>query len=182
MRKILFASLVLAAFGTACDDKGRDSGESGIVESDAPLPPTEIQSATYNCDEVDYWYDVYVQGWTGSATLYIAQTRDTPPWDELGHDFWATESFDDAPDDDTRGYFDPNGQWDNPYLSLTRVDSTSAVVAGETTLYQCNADRESGLTWAVEVTDTSGAFADCATWGHNTSDTRDYDFSACRAI
>ena len=75
-------------------------------------------------------------------------------------------------------------------FALVRLDTQTGevdeVVLGQNTLFNCDGFRHKTLTWAVEVTDSSGGLADCASWGHdpNASEVSDwgYDFSSCRTL
>lgn len=192
MKRILLGVLALAAMGTSCKDSTCDSGDtagctddttvddSSVSCFDAP-PAINIASATYNCDNDGWWYDVYAVGLLGSAELYIYQTGSNDPWWEFGHEFDATQPFSGAPDSDTRGFWDDvDGCWDNPYLELAHVESYTDVVAGSTTLYDCTTERENTLTWSVVVYDTVGAAADCGSWGDDPTGTyEDYNFGGC---
>ena len=151
-----------------CDDLGRDSDRrhTGREHSDREHSDREhsapdcdfdgawLDTISWSCDSLDYWYDVYTVGWMSSPDLYIYQTGvDENPWDEA-HSFPA-ESYE----------FDPDGCWDNQYLQLARVDDFADVVGGETTLYDCSDAQNETLTWHLTVYDTDGAEADCAVWG-----------------
>ncbi|MCB9745789.1 MAG: hypothetical protein H6740_24655 [Alphaproteobacteria bacterium] len=183
-----FEAVNCGAWADPVDTGERDTDRWDTDRWDTDVPyytgPTEVQSATYNCDSAAWWYDVYTVGWTGGAELFISQTGVdiSERWSEYGHDFWPTESSEHAPDGDTRGYYDPDGYWDNPYLELAIVQSPGDVVLGDSTLYPCNTPRERTMTWAIEVRDTSGADVGCVTWGQDPSNQDDYNFRACQAI
>lgn len=192
MKRILLGVLALAAMGSSCKDSTCDSGDSAGCTDDTNIddssvscfdapPDVNIESATYNCDNDGWWYDVYAVGLTGSAELYIYQTGSDNPWYEFGHEFDATQPFSGAPDSDTRGYWDDaEGCWDNPYLALTHVESYTDVVAGSTTLFDCTTEREATLTWSVIIYDTAGAAADCGSWGDDPTGTYgEYNFGGC---
>jgi hypothetical protein len=152
-----------------CDELGRDTDEPHPDDSrdhtgwrhsdrwdsdeDCDEDVVWIDSIDMNCDQADWWFDVYSVGWMSSPDLYIYQTGSETPWDE-SHPFPA-ESYD----------FDPNGCWDNFYLQLARTDDPDAVVSGETTLYQCDNARKDSLTWHLVIYDVDGAESDCAVWG-----------------
>jgi len=186
MKKILLVAGAALAFTACTSDKncGVDSGleacdssaDSGATDSGPDgcenyTGPTEIgfdstacaqpdvEAGTpaigYNCDSESWWYDFYTIGWTGGGELFIFQTRDTPPWDE----YHPVPSY--AFDEET-------GHWDNLYVLLEETDDAGAVEDGVSTLYDCNDDRESGLTWHLVVFETDGTTqADCAVWGHD---------------
>lgn len=141
----------------------------------------DIESATVNCDEAGWWYDVYAVGITGFAELYIYQTGSANPYFEFRHEFDPTQPFSNAPDSDTRGYWDDaDGCWDNPYLELVHVENLNEVVLSSTTLFECNTERESTLTWSVVIYDTSGAAANCGSWGEDPTGTYGgFNFGAC---
>lgn len=188
MKKILLAIGAFALMGTSCKDSNCDSGDSvceSTVTDDSNTDcfnfAVEVDSATYNCDESGWWYDVMAVGLTGSAELYIYQTGSTEPWYEYGHEFWATEPFSTAPDADTRGFYDDAcGEWDNPYLELAHVETPGEVSLSSTTLFDCTTERESTLTWSVVVYDTNGAAADCGSWGDDPTGTYEaYNFGGC---
>lgn len=189
MRKIFIASVALALMGSDCGSTKDHTGHTGHVDSGegAYTGPTEFQSAQWDCDETDnaYWYNVYTVGWIAEVRLYISQTGVgvNDRWDELGHVFPPTETFDNATDESTLGYYDPNGWWDNPYMELADTnDPNNGVVYGSTSLYDCNAARYNTLTWAVEVDDVSGSYIGCYAWGEDTGNTDDYDFNACTPV
>ncbi|MCB9741127.1 MAG: hypothetical protein H6740_00680 [Alphaproteobacteria bacterium] len=173
---------------TDLDSEGWDTGrrDTGDVDtaSDRYQGPTAFESVTYNCDSADWWYDVHTSGWSGGVRLFISQTGVAPEvrWYELGHPFSPTQSFDDAPNGDTRGYYDPRGYWDNPYLELGIVQDWQDAVIGETSLFQCTQGRIETLTWAIEVDDDTGSTLGCFAWGEDVTDQDRFDFQACQAI
>lgn len=143
----------------------------------------QIVSISANCDEVGWWYDVYCVGLTGSAELYIRETNADDSWYEYGHAFPPTEPFSSAPDADTRVRDDAGGCWDDPYLDLGHVESPTDVVLSSTTLFDCTTERENTLTWSVVLYDTTGAEADCGSWGLDpTSFYEGNDFGACELL
>lgn len=189
MNKILFGVAAISLL-TACPGKNNCDSSDSVCESTADDSAgtdcfddtsVEIQSATYNCDDAGYWYDVYNVGLTGSAELYIFQTGSGEPWYEYGHEFPATQPFSTAPDTDTRGFWDDaGGCWDNNYMELDHVESYTDVVLSSSTLFDCTSEREATLTWSVVVYDTAGAAADCGSWGDDPAGTyEDYNFGAC---
>lgn len=155
---VLSLGLLVACPGkTTCDsgevcDSDSSAGGDSVTEYE-----TALDTISYNCDAVGWFYDLYSVGWMGGADLYIYQTGSDVPWDEY-HPF-PSESFD----------YDPNGAWDNYYLELNHVDAPGDVVEGSTTLYDCDDGRKATLTWIVVVYDTEGAEADCGTWGDDTA-------------
>ncbi|MCB9759580.1 MAG: hypothetical protein H6739_07040 [Alphaproteobacteria bacterium] len=197
MRKIILASFALA-LGTACKDSTTcDSGDSGCAATDDTFTggddtadctdcALDLTAVNWNCDATGYWYDAYMVGWQYGTELYIYQTGSTQPWYEYGHEFpastpWSGATAQEIADGDTRGYYSDYGYWDNPYMFLSDVDSTSAVVLGSTTLYECEeAGRNDTLTWSVVVYDENGAEADCASWGDDPSANEEgYNFGRC---
>lgn len=193
--RLVVGALAVALMGANCSEEVKEceSGDSSCSTEDAGgyTGATSIESTGHACDEADAWFDVYTVGWTDSATLYIAQTGVAPEvaWFEAGHVFPVSAPYSAAvaasTGQDTRGYYDPAGFWDNPYMELARVSGEGEVALGSTTLFQCDANRESTLTWAIEVMDSTGAFADCFAWGHDVSasslEAWGYDFSGCRS-
>lgn len=147
-----------------------DSGQDFFTGS------VSAQSATFNCDEVDWWFDVMIEGWMGEVFLHIADTE-TGERQELEHRFPDTQPFSSSDYyEDTRGFYDPNGFWDNPYIQLEILPSEADVVLGESTAFSC--DQADSLSFKADIFDTSGAWVECVTWGRP-----DADFSAgCRAL
>ena len=185
MKKILLLAggvLALSACtdGGTCDsgdcESAADSGETGVdcptytgttyigfddglcdipLDDDGVAYSSYASAIGYDCDSSSWWYDIFTVGWTGGADLYIYQTRDTPPWDETH----SIGSYD----------YGDGGHWDNLYAVLDETDDWEAVTDG-VTLYDCDEERESGLTWHVIVYEADEQTqADCAVWGHDTA-------------
>ena len=171
MNKLILASTAVGMLAlTACDGSKCDSGgcpdsaggESGIT-GDSGNPyytgATYITEAGGDCKdgakEALWWYDIYTVGLASSADLYIYQTGSTSPWDEYHPvDVYSSDDY---------------GWETNLYIELGIVSSTGDVVSGSTTLFQCNDARYNSLTWLVDVFDDTNTYADCVTWGHDTS-------------
>lgn len=153
-----------SAADSGSDDSGTDcpvyTGDTYIGFDDSLCDTPDAEAGTlaigYNCDETNWWYDVYTVGWTGGGEIYAYQNT-ASPWDE-GHDIGSYA-------------FADGGHWDNLYLILDRVSDPGDVVSNSTTLYQCNSDREATLTWHLIVFETDGSTeADCAVWGAEPSE------------
>lgn len=202
MKKVIVASALFALVaadcsgGKECDSADTDGCETGLddtasaddtaVEACADCV-ADIENVNWDYDEVDWFGDVYANGWTGTVDMYIYQTGSNAPWFEYGHPFpptspWSTATQEEIDADDTRGYYDDAGYWDNAYMVLNIVTATGDVELGSTTLFQGNADRASTLTWAVVTHDTSETQVDCFAWGGDTSFSGEgFDFGACRS-
>lgn len=138
---------------------------------------TEFNSASSGCDEEGLWVDAVFVGWISHVALFMADT--STGYYEPGHVFPPTESYAEAPSEDTRGYYDPRGMWENPYLTLRRVAAPADVVYGESTAFTCEA---SAQTLAIEVTDISGSYIGCFAWGAAPRTQDPYPFSQCASI
>ena len=163
------------ALFTGCTDGTKpecDSADTAACDTSSGTTPYEgdtyLDSFGWDCDDTDYWYDIYTVGWTGGGWLDIYETGSDNPWEE-GH---PMGSYD----------YDPDGYWDNLYLELdilvegyggcSRVVGASnpcyeAQEAGSTTLYLCDSDFYDQMTWAVRVydADTGTSELDCVAWG-----------------
>ncbi len=168
MYKMLLAATALLTM-TACADKAGDTGPADDTnaagETDAPGESgldtayyeggVSIDTAGGDCDKKGWFYDVVTVGLSSGADLYIYQTGSSSPWSE-DHPI---------PVYDSSAY----GYWTDLYLTLGYVSSTTDVVSGSTTLFSCDTARVDTLTWLVDVYDDAGVYADCVTWGDDTS-------------
>ena len=149
---------------TAISGCGTYSGDV-YIDVDASLCESADASAAiaWDCDDDEVWWlDVYTVGWSAGGTWSFRQTGAANGWDE-DHPVGEYDS-------------DSDGWWTNLYIELTDVDDPGQVVEGSTSLYECNNERINSLTQIVAVEDGSGAEADCAAWGHDTSHS---DASGC---
>lgn len=136
-------------FDTGDFTEPADTGTDGDIYDG----PTLVEAAFHDCDADSWSFQVVSVGWMLSADLSVFQTGTTNNWEE-------THSF---PDDSAD--YDPDGWWDSRELTLRHVETPGDVVAGETTLFDCNQGRIDTLTWVVEIFDVDGAWADCGVWG-----------------
>ena len=155
---------------TACEDKGTDTGDTHDehtgghdtdtdtdtpVDTDTGTAPVAVAITTAggDCDKKGWFYDIYTTGMSNGGDLWIYQTGSTSPWEE----------------DHPLPVYTSSDTESNLYLELTYVASTADVVSGSTTLFGCDTARQDSLTWLVYVYDSADEYADCVTWGHDTS-------------
>ena len=177
MNKFLLALGALTAF-TACtkpvDDTGEDTGDTsaecedyagateiGFTEDDCAADygdytaPEGNTALTQGCDAAGWYVQLYTVGWSNGADIEVTQTNSNNPWEES----WTLPVV----EDDDMGY------WTYLERELTEVDTLDAVDDTHT-FYKCDdADMRDGLTFYISVLDSTGAEADCAVWGHDTS-------------
>ncbi len=135
---------------------GSDGGGPGGSSDGPPPEETTIESAAWGCTETNYFFDVYTAGLATGGLRKIYQTGASGPWDEQ-HPITVLES-------------DPAFYWSRLYLDLDSVyPVTVDVVAGSTTLYNCDSNGlQYTLTFVIEVSAPDGPEnADCVVWGHN---------------
>lgn len=142
---------------------GDDTGGGGGGGDEVTL-----LSATANCDEIGYFFDVNQSGRGSAPELYIYETGSSDPWAEV-HPFPLDPLESGA-----------NGAWDLFYMELDSVDTINEVREGSTTLFGCNLyDR---LTWIVYVFDKDNVGVDCGAWGDNPAEANAYWDTNCPSI
>lgn len=159
-------------------DNGLDQDGDGLVDCDdpdcygsavcggVPASSREIDWIQWNCENSsDYAYHVETVGWAGDMTLEIFETG---AWGGLSNptSFSGWEEFHSM----YNVAFAEDGSWDIWELDLVHVDSVSDVVAGSTTLFDCQVHLDDSLAWKTSMFDDSFAPVDCGIWGFDAED------------
>ena len=144
--------------GGGDDDTGGGGGGDEVT----------LLSASAECDEIGYFFEVKQSGAGQAPELYIYETGSSKPWNEV-HPF--------PPDPIESG---PNGTWDLYYMELDTIHTIGEVEEGETTLFFCELYDQ--LTWIVFVYDNNGVSTDCGAWGDDPRKANEFFGTSCPTI
>jgi hypothetical protein len=131
---------------------GTYTGETFVgVDLSLCSQPDASTALQTDCDGAQWWLDVYTVGWAASVDWEFNQYGTSFDWLE-SHPVPSHDS-------------DSDGWWDNHYVDLDIVESVGEVVEGQTSLFQCNAERKATLYGVLLVYDADNTELDCVYWG-----------------
>jgi hypothetical protein len=157
-----YATLALALFAFGCSDEGgSDNGDSDGPVGDV----SEIQTVDWTCNQTSWTYTTLTDG---LAYKVQVQVFDSDAWDGSAEpaeeDAWR----------ETHQFFNTDVAADESWFeykgTVTKVENTSQVVEGQSTVFECGRQGADNLAFSMQVRDANDNVFDCALWGHRSAE------------
>lgn len=145
--------VVMMPLGFAACTSGKDSGDTGGLSGTPVIDAIGWQSCSDpgSCT----WFVTAVGGHIGTVELWLSETGDTVSaniWEEYHNQFDLVES---------------TGNYETKAITLNVVSDFEQQQDNVSTLFDMNAEETAQLTYYFRITDSAGAYADCAVGGHD---------------